>query len=532
METILFTDGYKLDHRRQYPDGTQYVYSNWTPRTCKFYPEASEGAVVFGLQYLFQKYFVEDFKTHFFDIEKEKAVNDFKHRVDVFLGPNNVGKEHIADLWELGYLPIEICALPEGSICPIGVPAMTIVNTDPKFFWITNYLETLISTTLWMPMTSATTARLFKKRLIKHLKTTGVEMSDIDRSFLCHDFSMRGMPGVEASILSGLGHLTSFVGSETIPANEAAETYYDIDSSKELISSTVPATEHSVMCAGGFDDEFETFKRLITEVYPEGFVSIVSDTWDFWKVITNYMPKLRETIMNRNGRVVIRPDSGDPVDIIAGLPKDKVVKYRDEYYYFPNLDVPEDEKKISRWMRRDDIDSLAPYRVSYEQIKGAYECLMDTFGFMLNDAGYKIMDSHIGMIYGDSITLERQNEIYNRLEAKGIAATNLVLGIGSYSYTYRTRDSLGFAMKATWCQINDEPKEIFKCPKTDSGFKKSLKGLIKIVKDENGKYVALDQQPKEALKDSELKPVFRDGKFLKRFTLTEIRNNVNNSIND
>ena len=532
MESILLTDGYKLDHRRQYPVGTEYVYSNWTPRTAKYYPGAEEGAVVFGIQYLLQKYFIDDFNDHFFKLGKEEAVNGFKRRVDIFLGPNNVGKEHIAELYDLGYLPIEVRALPEGSICPIGVPAMTVINTDKRFFWITNYLETLISTTLWMPMTSATTSRLFKKRLMKHLKLTGVKMSNIEIGFLCHDFSMRGMAGIEASILSGMGHLTSFNGSETIPANEACEIYYDIDGDKELISSTVPATEHSVMCAGGFDDEFETFKRLITEVYPEGFVSIVSDTWDFWKVITNFMPRLKDTIMNRNGRVVIRPDSGDPVDIIAGLPKKKVVEYRGRHYYFPSLDIPEVDHQVDRWLRKDDIDNLAPYEVNDAQIKGAYQYLLELFGYTTNEAGYKIMDSHIGMIYGDSITLERQNEIYNRLEAKHIAATNLVLGIGSYTFQYKSRDSLGFAMKATWCQINGEPKEIFKCPKTDGGMKKSLKGLIQVTK-ENGKYVAHDQVTMEdATNHSELKPVFRDGKILKRFTLSEIRENVNRTIEE
>lgn len=531
-ESILLTDGYKLDHRRQYPKGTQYVYSNWTPRSSNYYPKAHEGAVVFGLQYLFQKYFIEEFNEHFFKLPKEKAVKGFKRRVDIFLGPNEVGEQHIADLYDLGYLPIEVKALPEGTLCPIGVPAMTIINTNTKFFWITNYLETLISTTLWMPMTSATTARLFKKRLIEHLTKTGVKdsMSNTDIGFLCHDFSMRGMAGVEASILSGLGHLAAFNGSETIPANEAAEIYYDIDPEKELISATVPATEHSVMCAGGCDDEFETFKRLITEVYPNGFVSIVSDTWDFWKVITEYMPKLKQTILNRDGRVVIRPDSGDPVDIIAGLKPECVVREDGKIYYFKDIDVPEKEHFYSRMLRHHD-PNLNVYEVTEAQVKGAYQCLMELFGYTMNENNFRIMDPHIGMIYGDSITLERQNEIYNRLEAKGIAATNLVLGVGSYTYQFKSRDSLGFAMKATWCQINGEPKEIFKDPKTDSGIKKSLKGLIKVVKDEFGKYKAIDQVSiEEEAEDNELETVFKDGKIVKRFTLTEIRNNVNTSL--
>lgn len=312
-EAILLTDGYKLDHRRQYPEGTEYVYSNWTPRSCHYYPEAKEGAVVFGIQYFIKEYLMKQFQEDFFNKPKDVAVAEFKRRVDTFLGPNNVGTKHIEELHDLGYLPIRIKALPEGTLCPIRAPALTFINTHPDFFWLTNYFETLISTTLWLPMTSATTARLYKKELIRHARKTGFK--EVDLNFLIHDFSMRGMAGVEAAIMSGMGHMTSFCGSETIPAIAGLEEYYNADAEKELIAATIPATEHSVMCAGGKEDELETFRRLITEVYPTGFVSIVSDTWDFWKVMTEYLPKLKDEILARDGRLVIRPDSGDPVHI-------------------------------------------------------------------------------------------------------------------------------------------------------------------------------------------------------------------------
>lgn len=317
-ETILLTDGYKLGHHFQYPEGTEMVYSNWTPRSCKYFPEASEGSVVFGIQYLIKEYLIKQFNENFFGLPKDQAVGDFANRVDNFVGIENVGIEHIKALYDLGYLPIEIKALPEGSLCPIRVPMMTIKNTLPEFFWLTNYLETLISCTLWLPCTSATSARLYKKELKRHAEKTGFP-DTVNLDFCCHDFSMRGMAGVEAAIISGMAHMTSFCGSETIPAIRALEEYYNADSSKELIAATVPATEHSVMCAGGMDDEFETFRRLICDIYPKGFVSIVSDTWDFWQVMTDYLPRLKDTIMARDGRVVIRPDSGDPVDIICGV---------------------------------------------------------------------------------------------------------------------------------------------------------------------------------------------------------------------
>lgn len=500
-EAILLTDGYKLDHRRQYPKGTERVYANWTPRSCSYYPEASEGAVVFGIQYLIKEYLIKQMNEEFFFQPKERVINLWTRRINSFLGPENqVGYEHVAALHDLGYLPLRIKALPEGSLCPIRVPALTIINTKDEFFWLTNYFETLISTTLWLPMTSATSARLYKKELIRHaIKTGFINMPGLD--FLCHDFSMRGMAGVEAAVMSGMGHMTSFSGSETIPAIAAIEKYYNADVTKELVAGTVPATEHSVMCAGGKDDEFKTFQRLITEVYPSGIASIVSDTWDFWKVMTEYLPKLKDVIEARDGRIVIRPDSGDPVDIICGIDPEN---FNDMTFQ----EIAENETII----------------------KGAYEILWDIFGGTVNEAGYKVLNPKVGIIYGDSITLERQKEIYRRLEAKGFAATNLVLGIGSYTYQFKSRDSLGFAMKATWCQVNGEGREIFKDPKTDSGMKKSLKGLISIHKDENGKFYAIDQVSPEEEMRGELQTVFEDGKLLKDWSLSEIRNNVNNTI--
>ena len=314
---------------------------------------------------------------------------------------------------------------------------------------------------------------------------------------------MRGMAGVEAAIMSGMGHMTSFCGSETIPAIAGLEEYYNANAGEELIAATIPATEHSVMCAGGKEDELETFRRLITEVYPTGFVSIVSDTWDFWKVMTEYLPKLKDEILARDGRLVIRPDSGNPVHIIAG--------YKQEDF--------------ENWWEQTEAFKI----ISHIEWVGAYEVLWKIFGGTINEKGYKVLNPKVGIIYGDSITLERQKEIYKRLEERGFAATNLVLGVGSYTYQYKSRDSLGFAMKATWCQVNGEGREIFKDPKTDDGTKKSLKGLICVQSDGN-KYIAEDQVTKEQEEKGYLQTVFEDGKLVKEWTLSEIRSAVNNSI--
>lgn len=369
-EAILLTDGYKLDYRRQYPENTEYVYSNWTPRSCHYYPEATEGAVVFGIQYFIKEYLMKQFQQDFFNKPKDIAVAEFKRRVDTFLGPNNVGTKHIEELHDLGYLPIRIKALPEGTLCPIRVPALTFINTHPDFFWLTNYFETLISTTLWLPMTSATTARLYKKELIRHARKTGFK--DVDLNFLVHDFSMRGMAGVEAAIMSGMGHMTSFCGSETIPAIAGLED--NANAGEELIAATIPATEHSVMCAGGKEDELETFRRLITEVYPTGFVSIVSDTWDFWKVMTEYLPKLKDEILARDGRLVIRPDSGNPVHIIAGYKQEDFENWQEQ---------TEAQGKI----------------ISPVEWVGAYEVLWEIFGGTINEKGYKVLNPKVGIIY-------------------------------------------------------------------------------------------------------------------------------------
>ena len=235
MEIINATDGYKLGHHRMYPEGTQMVYSNWTPRSNRYFPEATEGSVVFGIQYFVKKYLIEEFNK-WFALPKEEAIKQFAYRVGNFVDLNQVGTKHIEELYDLGYLPIEIKALPEG---PIRVPMMTIKNTLPDFFWLTNYLETLISCTLWLLCTSATSARLYKKRL---------------------------MAGLDAAIISGM---TSFCGSETIPAIEAVEHYYNANVIEELVAATVPASEHSVMCAGGEDGEIETYclelkKRMVS----------------------------------------------------------------------------------------------------------------------------------------------------------------------------------------------------------------------------------------------------------------------------
>jgi nicotinamide phosphoribosyltransferase len=377
------------------------------------------------------------------------------------------------------------------SLCPIGVPCLTIKNTHPDFAWLTNYLESLISCQLWQPITSATIAHEYKKLLTKHALETDKDNIEFV-NWQGHDFSMRGMSSVESSISSGMGHLTSFTGTDTIAAIYQLESSYRASG---LIGASVPATEHSVMCMGQKESEILTFARLL-RLYPKGILSVVSDTWNLWDVLTAYLPTLKPEILARDGKLVIRPDSGDPVDIVCGT------------YNPHNMD----------------------YRRSPEE-KGVVELLWDTFGGTINSQGYKVLDSHIGCIYGDGITLERADNICRRLKAKGFASTNVVLGIGSYTYQYNTRDTFGFAMKATYGELTEngkvEPREIFKAPVTDSGEKKSAKGLLSVIKSMDDRTLRLRQQCTwEEEATGELKTVFLNGKLVKETTLNEIRERI------
>jgi nicotinamide phosphoribosyltransferase len=480
MNILNFTDGYKVDHRRQYPEGTELVYSNWTPRKSRR-PEV-ESVIFFGLQYFMKRYLIEEFDQEFFRKEKKTVIADYKRRIENYLGKGAITYEHVEALHDLGYLPLEIKALPEGTLVPMRTAMFTFKNTLPEFFWLTNFLETLLSCIMWLPCTSATTAFEYRKILNRYARKTGGDLGFVP--WQGHDFSFRGMGGLEAAILSGAAHLLSFTGTDTIPAIDFLEKYYHANSDEELVGGSVPATEHSVMCMGQQDNEIETFRRLICQIYPAGIVSIVSDTWDFWRVITEYLPLLKSEILARNGKVVIRPDSGDPVHIVCGDP------------------------------------SAAPGTPEY---KGAIECMWETFGGSTSSTGYKTLDLHIGLIYGDSISLERCTAICERLEQKKFASTNVVFGIGSYTYQYTTRDTYGFAVKATYGVVNGEGREIFKAPKTDDGTKNSARGLLRV----DGACGVVTGMS-DAVTPSEeqggmLVTVFRDGKMLREENLAEIR---------
>jgi nicotinamide phosphoribosyltransferase len=480
MNPLFLTDGYKTGHHQQYPKGTTLVYSNFTPRSNKYAPVGCAHVVSFGQQMIMQQIH-EAFEKEFFSKPKDEVCGEMKRELSMYLG-TDYDVTHFEFLHDLGYLPIAVKALPEGSLVPMKVPVLTIYNTHPDFYWITNYLETIISNLLWKPMTSATIAHEYRKVLTKWQEKT-----DAERGWFIdwqgHDFSMRGMDSVDAVISSGLGHLTSFSGTDSLPAIYGARKHYG---ATEFVGGSVNATEHSVMCAGGKEDEVETFRRLL-ETYPTGILSVVSDTWDLWKVCTEHIVTLKEEILARDGKLVIRPDSGDPVDILCGSESSIV------------LFTPEG--------------------------RGVIELLWNVFGGTINEQGYKVLDPHIGAIYGDSITIARADEICARLEAKGFASTNVVLGIGSFTYQYNTRDTFGFAMKATYVEVNDEGREIFKDPITDDGTKKSATGLLHVTK-ANNEYMLVDKVSWAEEDGGELQVIYYDGEFENQTTLMEIKNRL------
>lgn len=523
----LATDGYKLGHGPMYRKGTTVVGSNLTPRTDKIHRRNCtafyDGKLVWvGGQAAVQE-LNENWIRTFFTQPKAQVIEEYAEFLLGYLGRELPTVAQMEALHDLGYLPLEFRSLPEGSLVPMGIPVLTITNTLPEFFWLVNYHETPLSTSTWKTATNATIAREYRLICEHYTKLTG-SYDAFTVSVMCHDFSMRGMSGIEDAARSGIGHLTQFIGTDTLPAITFAKRYYDATG---LIGISVPATEHAVtsnniisiereLLSNSYEfvsteQELICFKmlgkqedmRLIAEVMfvyilatviiPNGIVSNVSDTYDFWGMLTRGYPYLKDVIMAREGfgpqpgKLVVRPDSGDPVLVICGDPEGKTEAER----------------------------------------KGAIEVLWDTFGGTLTETGHKLLDSHIGLIYGDSITTARALEILSRLAEKGFAAANVVFGVGSFTYQCNTRDTFGFAVKATNSVINGDEVAIFKDPKTDSK-KKSAKGRLLVTADveQDGWPLYLEDNvtaERENDPDQLLTVFFRDGVFLKRVTLDEIR---------
>lgn len=433
-------DFYKVSHKAQYPENVTKVHSVLTARSVNYNTNIAQDKFMwFGLKLYLHK--LEKFSNWFFNLELPefyKIIDEYKEFLNIRLGGDN-DVSHWEDLHDLGHLPLTISAVEERTIQPLQVPLLTVENTNEEFAWLTSFIETTTLANVWPITTAANRSWNIRQCIEDHMEGyTEEELGAID--FMGHDFSYRGVMGDEAATMVGCGHLANFKGSDTIPAIKAMEDIYG-----EVTGFSVPATEHSVMCAGGEENELDTYNRIL-DVYPTGIVSIVSDTWDYYDVLETILPKLKDRILERDGKVVIRPDSGDPVLIVCG---------------------------------------------GGGKYKSSLEILDKTFGHTLDSKGLKVLNSKIGIIYGDGMNHERIDEMLSTMIKYGWSPLNIVFGIGSYTYQFMTRDELGFAFKATAVEVDGEWIDIQKNPKTDSG-KKSLTGRftdgdLKVVVD-NGNF--------------------------------------------
>lgn len=572
------SDFYKQAHAEQYPDGITKLISYATARMTRMPKEAfGDKLTVFGIQAYVKDFLIERFNETFFNVPLEEAMEEYEMIIgDTFpLKYVNTGK--FEALHKLGYLPVEVCCLPEGTRVPIRsafelpdgqcqVPFMSIVNTHPDFPWITEFLESVTSSEVWYPMAIANQAYFYRQIVNKWYGITGV--ADEARKSAISEFGFRGGKSSDAAIKASAAFLTSFNKTATIPAIKYMRDYYG-DPVKEIGGGMI-STEHSVMCSNfAVDGDEETFlKKLFSELYPAGAVSVVMDTYDYWANLQRCgKGELYDIIMNREGTVFFRGDSGDPVDIICGKKIEKydgyaiiahnisngklkagdVIKYRhflktsEPFELYRITEDMCDEIKKTGGIKDTTMEKLDENNIPVEYL-GTVGLLAKMFGYTTNEAGYKVLDPHVRAIYGDSITPTRAEEMYQRLAEKKFASNNVALGAGSFStqcletpdgrFLPFTRDSYGIAVKATWCadETKGEERQLFKNPKTDTGkFKKSQKGLIWVGYDLDGNIIAKDGFTSDTLPSGNmLQPIFRDGKMVKETTLAEIRNRLHN----
>lgn len=589
---VFAKDAYKTGHLYQYPPNTQFVYSNLTARgSNNFAYQGFNGKIVTaGFRSFVAEQLLHFWDEYFFTQDIELIVDQYQAMINSALGNGAVHTQHLRDLHALGYLPLRVKALPEGELVNLRVPLMTIINTDPKFSWLTNFIETLWSNETWKPITVATIAYEYRRLFTKWAKATGAPLDFVP--FQGHDFSARGMAGHNDSRRASVGHLFSFVGSDSLEAGDYAVQYYHADWTRETILMAPPATEHAVMCMRyAVYGELETYRQLITEVYPTGMVAIVSDTINLWTVLTEVAQTLKPEIMAREGgttgpgKVVFRPDSGEPIKILTGdnewpilnfeggfilletpepdangvdeaavHTKQQVADFCFEHYFagtkhlfnepqtryvivgdvetsenhYRAVTFPPGHYTADGLYQSEGSDSwgaieaeVVPFEPTPAQ-KGAFQILWEGFGGTVNDRGYKTLDSHVGLVYGDSITLERAEAILAKLAELGFASNNAVLGIGSFTYQYMTRDTFGLAIKATWAQIDGTGYDLQKKPATDVGVKHSAKGLMRVEKEGND-YVLYEEQTRDEEIGGELQLIFEDGDLYNTQSLSEIR---------
>lgn len=482
---MLLIDFYKAVHAEMLPENITKSVSYFTPRMSRV--KRWDKVVMFGLQGFIKTYLIDYFNEEFFDKPFEEIIYEYKRIMDASLGKDAYKIDKIESLHKLGYLPIEIVALPEGTIVPMHVPMFGITNTHKDFSWLPQSLESLISAEMWHPMLAATVGMTYRG-IVNHYYDLTCE-DNIPRSKALGAFDFRGEECLESAVKAGAGWCLSFLNTATVPTIPYLEKNYFCDCTKESVAYGSPSTEHSVMCSNyAVDgDEITLLRRLLTEIYPNTSFSAVLDSYDYWNIIDNILPQLKTEIMNHNGCMLMRGDSGDCVEVVT--------------------------KTVFK--------------------------LWEEFGGTVNSKGYKVLDPHVKAIYGDSITVQRCEEIYRILMKNGFACSNVALGVGSFSFQCIeedgvlkpfTRDTFSSCIKATYCEINGKPFPIFKNPK-DGGFKKSQKGCCRVYTRCDGSIYYEDELTwEQAIKSGKhgnmLIPVFKDGELLKEQSLKEIRDRL------
>ena len=481
---LLLSDTYKQCHDRMYPTGLIKLVSYWVPR--KSMLETQIKMVFFGLQAFIKEYLIEYFNDNFFALTKDEVLELYTDSMDIQIGRKNYDLDKIIKLHSLGYLPLQIRAIPEGTLVPMGVPCIEITNTHDDFAWLVQWIECILQVELWKPCCHATIGYMYRQIADKWYEKT---VENIPSSMACADFGMRGMSCMDEAIRCSASWLISFDKTSTIPAINYIDKYYSADCKNNRLGIGAASTEHSVMGANySIDGDEVTFvKRLLNELYPNTSFSMVSDTYDYWNMVNNILPQVKDDVIKHNGKLLIRPDSGDIV----------------------NISVKTVEK------------------------------LWEIFGGTLNSKGYKVLDSHIGIIYGDGCTLSNVDTIWSELEKRGFAANCIAYGVGAFCFSaivengkliVTTRDTFGIAMKATYGIINGKKLMIYKDPKTDtSKLKKSHKGCCEVYTDENGELMCRDRLL-EMSDNTLLTTVFKDGELVREDTFLDIRERLHGGI--
>lgn len=460
---LLLADAYKYSHHKLYYPGTTKIYSYLESRGGIF-----EETVFFGLQYFLKHYLEGKVVTK----EKIDAAEQFLQQVfgrpDVF---DRSKFDYILEKYD-GKLPVRIKAVREGSAIPVNNVLMTIENTDPECFWLTNFLETLLMQ-VWYPSTVATVSREVKKIVADYYQETASAAANESIDFVLNDFGFRGVSSVESAALGGAAHLLNFMGSDNIMASVLAQRYYD---AQKVYGVSVPATEHSVCTLLGEEGELEVFKHVLQN-FPTGIVACVSDSFDIFRACSEYWgEELKELVLSRQGVLVIRPDSGDPV--------------------FTLLKV--------------------------------FTILMDKFGYTINDKGYKVLPPQVRVLQGDGVNVDSIRFIFGALKVNGISAENLLLGMGGALLQKVDRDTQKFAFKCSYAEVNGLPVDVQKHPvEVDShgrlvqSFKRSKAGQLKLIHTEGG-YQTVKKDSFSEYED-QLQTVFENGEIVYVSSFEELR---------